>query len=851
MKYFTIIASNYAAQALAMASSLKRQSDNADIDVWLIDSVNLNFPEKYFNTINVLKAITEDEFYRLAIKYSILELSTALKPHIIKYYFTNSNLSEVVYIDPDLYFCKSIDSIILSGLNGHDYLLTPHARSPLPSDGKHPNDLDLLKSGAFNLGFIAIKNTATTNEFVSWWLRHLNENCWANPATGVFTDQKWINLAVTYWPNFKVLNEPGLNVAYWNLHERSVSKINNEYFVNDKPLYFFHFSGFIPQEFKLSKHESRIGVIDRDSALGGLTSDYKNLLDKFKYSQSINQKIKVIEFKNEASLDPVITLAAKSYIDGIDDDDYQFDLEKFYAWLTQAQENILNINYIKFLLRLRPDVKNYFEQIGKFDSEHIIQWLRDGGAEECGLDKTTLTEIGVYSRPTLCYLGYVNAMSGVGDATRANIAALSLKRFPIAIEDISSDTIFDYEEHSSCSSAEPSEAVITIAHVNADMLPSVAKRKSALFDRYTIAYMAWETATFPREWSDRNEYCDEVWVPSNFVKHALEGVIQTPVFVMPHPLMLPDKYIKSNHLKRDGSESSVFKFLVSFDACSDLERKNPQSAILAFKLAFGQRPDVQLIIKISNFTRCVKNLSILQDLVVDNKNIVIFPTNFSKEQYLDLIESVDAYVSLHRGEGFGLNIQQAMAMGKPVIVTNYGGNTDFCHSENSILIDYKIVPIKHELSQYPYYTKWADPDVKQASLAMQKIFYDKEFRSRLGINASKDILTNHSLANVASLMQRRIQRISSRIAKQDLSRSEDKDSPSNSSVNYLIKCIFESVLHRSPNTEDISFYHKIYDSYGIERVYRDVILSREGSTKLMIPNYLSKLLRALWAPRRF
>lgn len=847
MKYFTIIAQNYSAQAHAMASSLKSHSPDADIDVWVIDDINLSLRKDCCNTIPISKAIDDSEFYRLALKYTILELSTATKPYILKYYLQTEKQEAIVYLDPDLYFCQSIEYIITKGLTDYDYLLTPHTSSPLPNDDKHPNDLDLLKSGTFNLGFVAIRNTQPMREFVDWWLDHLSENCWANPETGVFTDQKWINLAITYWPNFKSLTEPGLNVAYWNLHERKISYTKNCYAVNDAPLYFFHFSGFNPQTLKLSKHENRIGVLRQGTELFELATEYKNNLLKFDYNEAIKKKVSIINFSNGAGLDAVTSLAARSYIK---EKNGPFNLEEFYSWLTNINDNFLDIKYVDFFLKLRLDLRKSFESIGKFDADHIINWLKEGGAEDSNLDKTTLTEIGVYSLPSLCYLGYVNAMSGVGDATRQNIASLKRQRYPTAIEDISLDTIFDVESSIEKSDFNPLEAEIVIAHVNADMLPQVYKNKKQFFGKYTVAYMAWETAFFPSEWKNRDQYCDEIWVPSSFAKNAIEKVMDIPVFVVPHPLSLPSKYLPDSSRKDIAVKKGIFRYLVSFDACSDVERKNPHSAILAFKEAFNNQESVKLIIKISNADRCGENLAKIHDLICDHKNIEVISKNLSKDDYLELMKSIDVYVSLHRGEGFGLNIQQAMAMGKPVIVTNYGGNTDYCFAENSVLIDYKIVSINIGQSQYPHYTMWAEPDVSQASRAMKKLFADPDFRAQIGRNASTYILANHSPKKIGSIMQRRLQRIAMRLNSYKLRTTSKSyiDEIDDSSPDFAINCIFESILGRPASANDINFYMSTFDKYGIERVFRDVLISNEGSKRMNIPKTIKTLLSFFWSP---
>ena len=173
--------------------------------------------------------------------YDVIELNTNVKPFAIKYLL--SKYDAVVYLDPDVKVYTSLDSVF-EALNHASILVTPHYITPI-LDGDKPDDLELLKFGAFNLGFVAVSNSSEGLDFLSWWSERCLKHGFYEPQIGLAVDQKWVGLAPCYFPNLKILYDVGLNVAFWNLHERTISKIDDKWFINEvTPLKFIHFSSF-------------------------------------------------------------------------------------------------------------------------------------------------------------------------------------------------------------------------------------------------------------------------------------------------------------------------------------------------------------------------------------------------------------------------------------------------------------------------------------------------------------------------------------------------------------------------------------------------------------------------------
>lgn len=182
------------------------------------------------------------DYLRCAFKYNIIELNTALKPHVAALLLRR--YSKVVYLDPDVYAFSSLEPL-LTDLDNHDMLLSPHAMAPYRDD-RRPDDIDLLRFGAYNLGFFAVRATSAARALLDWWDRRCQESCWYEPSLGLGVDQKWMDLAPAFFDGVHILKHPGVNVAFWNLHERVITRGDDgSWTVNGThPLIFVHFSSF-------------------------------------------------------------------------------------------------------------------------------------------------------------------------------------------------------------------------------------------------------------------------------------------------------------------------------------------------------------------------------------------------------------------------------------------------------------------------------------------------------------------------------------------------------------------------------------------------------------------------------
>uniref|UniRef100_A0A7C4M0Z5 Glycosyltransferase n=1 Tax=candidate division CPR3 bacterium TaxID=2268181 RepID=A0A7C4M0Z5_UNCC3 len=281
---------------------------------------------------------------------------------------------------------------------------------------------------------------------------------------------------------------------------------------------------------------------------------------------------------------------------------------------------------------------------------------------------------------------------------------------------------------------------------------------------YNIIYPAWELEKYPHEWAKLiEENFNEIWVPSKFMENSLRKNCSKPIFNIPHPVNVTfSSFLGRPHF---GLPESSFLFLFMFDFRSYISRKNPLGFIEAFERACSVRPfaDMRAVVKVSGIESLgqigLRQLEDFQKRLSDSSasdKIILLKGSFTENEVKNLIRNCDCFVSLHRSEGFGLAIAEAMYLGKPVIATKYSGNLEFMREENSFLVDYDLVPVKKE--EYPHYEGqyWAEPNKDQAASYMVQLIDDPKRKSAIGRGARTFIGVNFSLLSIGLKIKQRV-----------------------------------------------------------------------------------------------
>jgi len=272
---FTICSRNYLAYALTLRDSLREAEPGLDLRIFLADQpISGKMPED----VEIIQVSDMGaEIRDMAFRYTVIEFNTAVKPFCFDYMFEQAGYDAVIYLDPDIRLFAPMQQVHDALAGGASCVLTPHIRLPLPEDDALL-ELDLMRSGTFNLGFAAFANTPEARTFLKWWKGKLRTHCRVDLQNGLFVDQRFVDFAPSFLEHLTVLRDPGYNVAYWNLANRPVQKTAAGWTAAGNPLVFFHFSGVTPGAPDVfSKHQSRFDMTNIGDA-ADLVRDYVDCL---------------------------------------------------------------------------------------------------------------------------------------------------------------------------------------------------------------------------------------------------------------------------------------------------------------------------------------------------------------------------------------------------------------------------------------------------------------------------------------------------------------------------------------------------------------------------------------------
>lgn len=352
-------------------------------------------------------------------------------------------------------------------------------------------------------------------------------------------------------------------------------------------------------------------------------------------------------------------------------------------------------------------------------------------------------------------IGFVTGNLGLGVATRNTIRMLQGLGVPVALTDVDPgggrlghDTT--YEPLSAAArAAERTPYALTVFHANPPelMVQLPLQPTWTRLDRLTACVPFWELSVLPPAWLPVLEAMDLILAPTRFVEEAVRTSLPAARCIYYRQTVFVPEGVPSDRA-RWGIPEGATAFVSSFDISSDIERKNPEAVLAAFREAFPDRQDVCLVLKVNSSPAARElfsdRLEALHAASAADPRIVLVDRVLDYGSVLSLYASSDVLVSLHRSEGLGLSLMEAMTLGKPVITTAWSGNMDFTTEENSCLVGFNMVPVR---SQHPSYAPenigegvaWADPHVSEAAAHMRRLAEDPSLRAALGARAQRDM----------------------------------------------------------------------------------------------------------------
>ncbi len=898
---FTIVAKNYLPYARVLMQSLRQWAPGLRQFVILVDRVDGFFdPAREDFQIILSDQLDIPDSRRFHFKYSILELSTAVKPYAFEFLFRTYGLDKLIYLDPDIKVYAPLDPLVES-LGRHPMVLTPHLTEPLDDD-RRPGELDILRSGTYNLGFLALSWAPDTQRFLGWWQARLYDQCVVDLPSGLFVDQRWMDLAPGLFPGVHINREPGYNVAYWNLGGRRIRRLPDGYSVNGQPLYFFHFSGLSPRNPQgLSRHQNRHRITDLGDG-ESLVLDYARDLLSCGYEQCGKWPYAYGHFDNGVAIPdagralhhespetaaraadpfsddgfeaflkvwnqpvaelapkepPISRLAYRIYkcrpdVETLMPDVFGKHRIRFLEWMLtsgrsehrldeaflspaleglRAPESPIGSDQgvmapitrlVQVIWRSRPDLQQAFPDPCGADSAKFLAWAFTYGKREYEFGEENLAPLrrqvsqlpwspdGIQTRllwrlyragmavkmaassyqpvrspepgkgkiecvpppagtngtrphtiaPDLGInvFGYVQAPTGVGEIARSSIAsakAVNIEASVYVVEWPCQPAGLDSNVQGA--SGEGSHP-FNLFHVNADQLPHVL---SSLNGRrpegaYNIGYWAWELEEFPDRWVPSYSHLDEIWTLSSFCQDAIARKSGIPVLRMPPAVSvkLERAYTRSYF----GLPENKFLLLTIFDVFSVPERKNPLAAIEAFARAYPDGGDCHLAIKVNHGGQRPDYMRLIAGRAA-GLNVTILDSTMSRADANGLLSVCDCLLSLHRSEGFGLTLAEAMYLGKPVIATGYSGNLDFTRPDNSFLVGYRLQAVGKGCEPYDEHCLWADPVLDDAVEHIRTVAAHSGRRSEVARKGQEFVRTFFSPEAVGAQMRARLQRL--------------------------------------------------------------------------------------------
>ncbi len=822
----TIVARNYLAHARVLARSFQEHQPGGRCHVLVIDDHDgsVRAEDEPFDLVPV-EALELPEWDEMRAAYDVLEFSTAVKPWLLRHMLRAHDEGDgIAYFDPDIRVVSRMTELE-EALREHHLVLTPHLTEAMPRDGRKPAETDILIAGVFNLGFIGLRSAQEAHDLLDWWAERLLKDCRVAPHKGLFVDQRWVDFVPGLVADFQILRHPGYNLAYWNLPTRAVARsADGELTVNGEPLRFFHFSGYDPRRpEELSKHQNRVSLAALP-VVAEICEAYGAALAEAGIEQQ-----RTIPYANDV-LPSGVRLTAMlrgMYREGVEAGELPDSIwtpggdAELRAWLGEDSAEVPGLTrYLAEAWLLREDVQAAYPDPAGADRDGFLGWCHVYGTEQNGLsaelippatgeDGAPLTA--VVERPPRPFgvnvAGYLRAELGVGEVARQMLTALDAAGVPaIPVTALAPNSRQGHDFAGSGHGQNPFP--VNLVCVNADGLEQFAEDAGEAFfeDRYTIGVWWWELGDFPERFDDAFELVDELWVGSRFVAEALAPRTTVPVVPIRVPVDFPaPPPLAPGEL---GWPQDGFTFLYSFDYNSVYRRKNPDAAVAAYMRAFGPDDGARLVLKSINGDRDPQNRDRLLALVSTRPDILVIDEYVSARDRHRITASCDAYVSLHRSEGFGLTLAEAMYLGKPVIATGYSGNADFLDEHTGYPVRYELVPVGGGADPYPPTATWAEPDIEHAAELMRHVFEHRDEARRRGALAAETMRADYSPQAAGQIMRTRLERVRARVAAAD-SRELVPASAARNSRSYAV-----DLVQRAPRA----------DAQGVRGLVRRVVL---------------------------
>lgn len=409
--------------------------------------------------------------------------------------------------------------------------------------------------------------------------------------------------------------------------------------------------------------------------------------------------------------------------------------------------------------KLKQRLEAYLPQL-KNRRIRVAQVLAD---DQVVYDFKKTRPLRIHQRTTIDYplglnvVGWFRAELGIGESARCMARAIATTDLPHSFIDLKLPCLNRMGDDSMVSRLQKTNPYrINVFHIDPPVSRDIDHHHGDTFrhERYNIAYWAWELPEFPDAWVAACQYYDEIWCPSAFVRDAIAEKVPIPVHVMPHAIdfAIPT----AAQIAAFGLPDDRFKFLFLYDLNSYQERKNPHAVISAYRKAFPTEAGVHLVIKTQNPDKNPEAFQQLKQALRGLTHTTLIAETLTADAVHALEAACDSFVSLHRSEGFGLAVAEAMFLGKPVISTDWSATAEFVDASNGCPVAVDLIELAESHGPYEKGQIWASPRIDEAATAMQRLASDHRLARELGQKAAQAIRERFAPSVIGQRYQRRL-----------------------------------------------------------------------------------------------
>jgi glycosyltransferase involved in cell wall biosynthesis len=771
----TIIAKSQLAQARVLATSLRAVHSDLPFYVLLADQVDGFFDpaREAFQVIELDRLAIPDSAW-LRFSLTAEQHLEAVKPYFFSHLLVERGVRRLLYLGPDIFVLARLDSI---------YRLLDKASVVLVADALVAADdgwrgmalgNEGLPDQVYSPDVIALAESQGSLRLLESWQEY-------ERLGGLGVDGRepmkrpWLELAPALFKGVHILRDPAAYITWWQLGRRRIGMRGGRLHVDGRPAILMNFRGLDhdwpdplgrqhPGRYLEKLPLALIRLYQRYIALlyeAGYETcrRWPYAFDRFEDGTVVAGELRRIA----ASLANELRLRLKHPFGSSDGE------ENLRGWLMEKADDDPGTGEPPVprvwhrVYQLRPDLRAVFPDLFGRHRRGFCGWVVCHGRHEYDLHAFVPPDFDACVDPPPRDLpfgvnlwGHLTSEKGVGEVGRSVGRALEAAGVPCALTDVrdsGSSNVVRLEGPL----RDDWPYALNVVALNGDATPSLLRRYGDRWrrGRRNIAAWVWELEEPPHDWLRWTALYDEIWVPSSFVARVFAPVSACPVTVVPHCLDPEPRALTALHRTSLGLPQDAYVFLFICDFHSFAERKNPLGLIRAFRMAFSDQRDVFLLVKTSRARSDPLAYGALLE-ASRSHNVCIVDCVLSPEATQRLYQLADCYVSLHRTEGFGLTMAEAMMWGKPVIATAYGGHRDFVTQENAYLVPYKLVEIQRTFGPYRKGAAWAEPDLEAAASLMRHVYLHRDEAAARGERGRRDVL---SLLHPSAIGERVKQRL--------------------------------------------------------------------------------------------